>query len=410
LVTKKGMLSMASITANEKDGKTISYRFRTCVGRNEDGRQVFKCYTWKVPEGTAPSKLEKTALRASEKWEKDARAEYEKDVNDPERIKQREIARKHTEFSSFALDTWFPLCVNDGEHKHTTVDFCRHTVNRVAEYFKGRAIQNISSIDIQRFLVYLRTEYKSKSGKPISDKTVRHSYCVLVLIFDFALEQELISKNPMDKVDCPKLTKKKVNAFDKEEAQTFFAALENCPLDFRCMLYLLITTGLRRGELLGLQWGDIDFNKMTIDVQRNITYSKQKGIIADSTKTDCSNRIIPILPSAAELLKQYKAENTAARANEFVFPGEGGKNTPRSPSAVTQRVKRFMKANNLPDMSPHDLRHSCATLLLSSGADIKSVQEILGHTNASTTLNFYIRTDLNQMQTATNKLAAAFGL
>jgi len=123
------MLSMASITANEKDGKIISYKFRTCVGRNEDGRQVFKCYTWKVPEGTAPSKLEKTALRASEKWEKDARAEYEKDVNDPERIKQREIARKHTEFSSFALNTWFPLCVNDGEHKHTTVDFYRHTVN-----------------------------------------------------------------------------------------------------------------------------------------------------------------------------------------------------------------------------------------------------------------------------------------
>lgn len=133
LATKKGMLSMASITANEKDGKIISYKFRTCVGRNEDGRQIFKCYTWKVPEGTAPSKLEKTALRVAEKWEKDARAEYEKDVNDPERIKQREIARKHTEFSSFALNTWFPLCVNDGEHKHTTVDFYRHTVNRVQD-------------------------------------------------------------------------------------------------------------------------------------------------------------------------------------------------------------------------------------------------------------------------------------
>jgi site-specific recombinase XerD len=69
-----------------------------------------------------------------------------------------------------------------------------------------------------------------------------------------------------------------------------------------------------------------------------------------------------------------------------------------------------MKVNGLPDMSPHDLRHSCATLLLSSGADVKSVQEILGHTNASTTLNFYVKADINQMQAATNKLAAAFGL
>ena len=69
-----------------------------------------------------------------------------------------------------------------------------------------------------------------------------------------------------------------------------------------------------------------------------------------------------------------------------------------------------MKANGLPDMSPHDLRHSCATLLLDNGADIKSVQEILGHTNASTTLNYYVRSDIGRMKAATDKFANAFGL
>ena len=96
--------------------------------------------------------------------------------------------------------------------------------------------------------------------------------------------------------------------------------------------------------------------------------------------------------------------------NAFVFPSKNSLFAPRNPDAVTRRTKRFMKNNGLPDLSPHDLRHSCATLLLSQGADIKSVQEILGHADASTTLNFYVKSDLQQMRNATDKFAAAFNL
>lgn len=116
-------------------------------------------------------------------------------------------------------------------------------------------------------------------------------------------------------------------------------------------------------------------------------------------------------PFVAELLKKYKLQyHPFSKSNAFVFPSDKGNTLPRDPKAITRKVKNFMRKNGLPDLSPHDLRHSCATLLLNNGADIKSVQEILGHTDVSTTLNFYVRADLCNMQTATSKFAAAFGL
>lgn len=228
---------MAAIIQNKKDGKVVSYKFKACVGRDELGKQVFKCSTWKVPDGMTPSKAEKAAQRAAATWEHQVKEEYKKDLENPERVREREIAKKRTDFVKFVSEDWFPVCIEDGNHTHTTVDFYRHTTNRITAYFAGRTIQSITAVDIQKFLIYLRTEYRTKQNKPVSDKTVRHSYCVLVMVFEFAVEQELIQKNPMDKVDCPKLAKKKVDAFSEEEAKEFLALLPACDSEFRCMMY-----------------------------------------------------------------------------------------------------------------------------------------------------------------------------
>lgn len=402
---------MATIIKNPNNEKGISYRFRAYLGKTELGKQITRYTTWYAPSDLTPTKAERAALKAAAEWEKQVKAEYEQDLKDPARVKAREIDRTKTDFSDFIQNVWFPLCVCNGEHKHTTIEFYRHITNKISEYFDDKILQKITSLQIQEYIIYLRTAYKTKQGKALSDKTIRHHYCVLTLIFGFAIEQELIIKNPMDKVECPKLAKKKVEAFTQEQAEVFFSLLPKCSIDFRCMLYLLITTGLRRGELLGLQWGDIDFDNLTIEIKRNVTYTKRKGIVVDTPKTENSNRIIPLLSVVAELLKHYKREfHLFSQTNTFVFPSDKGNTIPKDPNAITRKVKNFMKRNGLPELSPHDLRHSCATLLLNNGADIKSVQEILGHSDASTTLNFYVKSDLLHMKNATNKLAAAFGL
>ena len=154
------------------------------------------------------------------KAEYEAKEEYKRDVENPERIKEREIEKARTEFSAFIRQVWFPICICDGEHKPTTIDFNRNISNVIANYFSGKAMQAISGTDIQKYLIYLRTGYRTAQGKPLAQKTIRHHYCTLANIFSYALKQEYILKNPMDKVDCPKLTKKKVDAFTEEEAKT----------------------------------------------------------------------------------------------------------------------------------------------------------------------------------------------
>ncbi len=400
---------MAAVTPNMKDGKVFSYRFRACVGRDKNDKQIFRTTTWTVPEALAPSKAERAAHKAAAQWEEHARAEYKRDLLDPERVKAREIERTRTPFSSFVLNDWFPICIDNGEHKPKTISFYNDTIKNITAYFGQNPLQQITAIDIQKFIIYLRTE------KSFAPQTVHHHYRTLNMIFAYAQKQEIILKNPMDKVDPPKLAKKQIDAFSPEAAKVFFSALNECPLDFRCMLHLMITTGIRRGECIGLKWGDIDETRSLVKVERSVTYTAKSGITVSTPKTAASLRTIPLMNSTLNLLKALKEERKVENPDtilddSFIFPGEAGIFAPRDPNAVTHRVKHFMKVNGLPDMSPHDLRHSCATLLLSSGADVKSVQEILGHTNASTTLNFYVKADINQMQAASGKMAAVFGL
>lgn len=400
---------MASITQNKKDGKIISFKFKACVGRDEFGKQVFRCTTWQIPDGLTPSRAEKAAQKAATEWERQARDEYQKDLQNPDRILERQVSQRRTDFSDFIRNIWFPICICDGEHKPTTVAFNKHISNTIADYFSGKAIQTISGTDIQKYLIHLRTTYKTAQGKSLAPKTIRHHYATLSSIFSFAIKQEFITKNPMDKVGCPKTQKKKVEAFTDDQARLFFGYLDDCPLDFRCMMHLMITTGIRRGELMGLQWGDIDFKNCVISVNRNVTYTPDSGIVVSTPKTECSVRQIPLMPSVTSQLMEFRNSIQWSK-QDYLFPKGGNPSLPRDPNSVTRRVKRFMRLHGLPDMSPHDLRHSCATLLLSNGADIKSVQEILGHSNASTTLNFYVRADIQQMKIATDKFAVAFGL
>ena len=408
---------MANIRENKREGKVVSYRFTACLGRDVRGKQIRKYTTWTPPAGLTPSRERKATQRAADSWEEEARAEYQREkaaaaCGAPYAIP---ADKRHDDFAAFVEETWLPLQVRGGEKKPSTIAFYQNMVKIIKNYFQGAVLQEIGPVDIQKYLNYLRTSYKSKYGKPLGPRSVRHQYNTLRQIFKYADRLEMLGKNPMDKVEAPRKGKKPVEAMTEEQAREFFVLIQDCPLDFRCMLQLLITTGIRRGECMGLRWGDIDEQQGTLTVERNVSYTPESGVTVGTPKTENSVRTIPLMPSTLKLLLDYKKDvlrqyPNAILREAYLFPQDGNVFAPRDPNAVTRRVKRFMRLHNLPDLSPHDLRHSCATLLLANGADIKSVQEILGHADASTTLNFYVKTDLRQMQAATEKYAAAFNL
>ncbi|MGN8890691.1 tyrosine-type recombinase/integrase [Dysosmobacter sp. HCP28S3_G4] len=408
---------MATISENKKNGKTVSYRFIVCLGRNAQKKQIRRFQTWTPPEGMTPAKARKAAERAADAWEQEIRAEYQKELEAAATGQSYSLPpeKRRDDFVSFVSETWYPLYICNGDRKQTTAAYYGNITKSMTAYFKGAVLQEISPVQIQQYFQFLRKEHEAKWNKPMSSKYLHHYYGTLKNIFGYAEKNGFISKNPMNRVDAPKMVKKPVDALSPEQAAEFFKKMSACPPDFQCMLHLLITTGIRRGECIGLKWKDIDEGNAVLHIERGVAYTPKAGIIVSTPKTSTSIRTVPLMSSTLNLLQCLKQQVRTQHPNTilndaFIFPGQDSLFSPRDPNAVTRRVKRFMKNNGLPDLSPHDLRHSCATLLLAQGADVKSVQEILGHADASTTLNFYVKADLQQMRNATEKYAAAFNL
>ena len=355
---------MATIRENQKDGKTVSFCFTVCLERDTNGKQVRRYTTWTPPEGLAPTKAKKAAERAADAWETEVRAEYqkEKEAKAQGRAYMLPPEKRHDDFVTFVKGNWLTLQIRGGNAKPSTVAFYEYMTKPITEYFQSAVLQEISPADIQRYFIYLRTEHKSKLGKPLSPKSIRHQYVTLNTIFEYAEKQEMISKNPMRKVEAPKKQKKPVDALTQEQAAQLFKLLPSLPLDFRCILLLLITTGIRRGECMGLQWGDIDETAGTIRIERNVSYTPESGVIVSTPKTVNSIRTIPIMPSTLHLLQQYQQEVQKKNPgtilkSAFLFPKSEDVFAARDPNSITRRVKRFMKNNGFPDLSPHDLRH-----------------------------------------------------
>ena len=252
------------------------------------------------------------------------------------------------------------------------------------------------------------------SNNSLSNMSIFRHHAFVQMVLDEAEKSMIITYNPARRATVPKIEEeeKKVNCLQPDELKAVLAALENEKPRTKAMLYTLLYTGIRRGELCALKWDKIDFEKKQIIVDAGVTYTKETGAVFGKTKTR-TVRCVPIGNDLTAILKEHRRWYIQERFrlcgawenNDFVFSRWNGEMM--APFDVNDIVSWFCKKNGLPHIHPHQFRHTAASLMIANGTDVVTVADILGHKNTSMTLDVYSHAIDTAKEKAANTMESA---
>ena len=267
----------------------------------------------------------------------------------------------------------------------------------VGPYFRQRnlTLRELKARHLQMFY--------SEMLRKVKPNTVIHYHAIIHSALKYAVKTDMLVQNVADKVDRPKKNSFQPVFLSAEEMQKMFEALRGTKLELPVLVAAFY--GLRRGEVVGLKWDAIDFEQGTISVKRTVTSTiidgKYQEFEQQSAKTKSSLRTLPLIGSFREYFMQVKEAQELNKQvcgncynyeyDGFVFVDELGERM--RPNYLTEYFPKYIAKHGMPKMRFHDLRHSCASLLLANGVPLKQIQEWLGHSDFSTTANIYAHLD-----------------
>ena len=351
---------------NRSDG---TYEVKVKVAEDMHGKPIRKSFYSSISKADAKAKAEKY-------------------------IRSQEIAlltgeapeqRSGRTFESWAME-WLATYKKGKVKEHTYLfTYASNVEKYIVPYFGKSRISSIRQIDVQKYFNSVRAE----DGAFLSKSVLEKQKMILKSIFDAAIDNDLCARNPVKNIIITdRRGTQERNVYSRSEADSVIQYANSHSL---WGIVIMLQTGIRRSELLGLKWSDIDFSQKTIHIQRSVVQTKGEIVIGDP-KTKTSNRYIPFSDDLLDTLFRMN------RCGDYVV----GTNKPQSPSTFAKHFSKAMheisQATGAPILTPHELRHTYGTLLRDSGADIYTIQKVMGHSDISVTAGIYVHNDIEVLR------------
>ncbi|MCR5142504.1 MAG: site-specific integrase [Ruminococcus sp.] len=387
----------------EKRGN--SYRIKVSCGYDAKGKQVTQRMTWAPEPGMTKRQIEKELQRQTVLFEEAC-------------LQGNMVAT--IKFEDFAKQ-WFKEYA-EMRLKESTLQGYHSMESRIYKAIGHIRLDKLTTRQIQKFILDLceaTCEGRRNRDKKLSTKTIKLYRSMISSILDYAVKMQMIRENPCKNVQIPRVTTPEKEYYTIEEAQKLFELFEDESEHnyiYVCFHILAIYSGFRLGELMGLEWKDINFDTNVVTVNRTCLYSKDKGHYTETPKTALSMRSLKLPQDVMDVLnkwqglqdKQRKKVGSKWIETDRVFTKWNGETLDRS--APGRYFKKFCERTGMRYVSNHSWRHLNATLLINSGIDVKTVQSCLGHSVATTTLNLYCHTFQTAKAAAMEAVAEALPL
>ncbi len=424
-----------------------SYSIRVSCGYGTDGRQIIKSTTWKPPADLPAREIEKEAQRQGVLFEEKCRTgqvlegnirladfaerwftDYAETQLRPKTLARYRdfMKRVNAALGHVRLDKLQPhhlmefyanlaesgiredtkyTCVIDfkallASRSTTKAAFAKRAGVSIAvlnSITTGKNITEGSAVRVSDALgLPLKDVFKAVDpDATLSSKTILHYHRLISSILTTAVQWQVIFANPCERVKPPKVERHEAQYLDDKQTAHLLELLDDVDIQNRTIILLLLHTGMRRGELCGLEWRDIDFDNALIHIRRSSQYLPDKGIFEDETKNETSHRVIKAPQDAITLLRSFQVWQMQERLKlgdqwqdcGRIFTAWNGR--PIHPDTITNWFHNFIQGTDLPPVSVHSLRHTNATLMIAAGVNLQTVSKRLGHANVNTTGKIY---------------------